>query len=214
MGNTNKSNSVVLVGKIAEKLTLNNEVYKEKFYSTTLLVERNSGYVDEVPIILSERLLEDDEILGKTVEIRGQFRSCNKHEGERARLVLYVFVQSFEVLGDTVEIGLENNTVSFEGYVCGEPHYRVTSTGREVCDVILAVNRSYKRADFIPCIFWSRNAKFASTWKVRTKIKLTGRVQSRKYPKMGSDKQIITKTAYEVSVSHVEVMENTTEDGK
>ena len=198
-----ENNQVKLVGEVVGDAVFSHEVYGEGFYLTEVMVARKSEAVDVIPVMVSERMCDVDNLFGKRLRITGQFRSFNRHEAKKNRLVLYVFVKELEFLDDKQE-SLEENDVFLDGYVCKEPVYRKTPLGREIGDMLVAVNRSYGKSDYIPCICWGRNARFASGFEVGAHVQLWGRIQSREYVKKISETESETRTAYEVSISRVE----------
>ena len=220
--NYSENNQLVLVGKVTSDKRFSHEIYGEKFYIFNLEVQRLSETVDIIPITVSERLLTSISLeLGNELKVEGQFRSYNNYENERNRLILTVFAK------EIVEIDLEenqeevSNEVILIGYICKKPIYRQTPFGREIADILLAVNRAYNKSDYIPCIAWGRNARFCQNMEVGTEVRLTGRVQSRMYEKKHEDGSIEERVAYEVSVASLEVVnkedeasevENTTEE--
>lgn len=204
MGNINlESNVVALVGEITSDFAFNHEVYGEKFYVFELAVSRMSNAVDYIPVMVSERLVNVEESLkGRLAYVSGRYRSFNLHEDEKHKLVLTVFANEIEL-----DVDYEpTNRISLEGFVCKEPIYRKTPMGREIADVLVAVNRAYGKSDYIPCVFWGRNAKYAATFSVGTALRLNGRVQSREYQKQISETEFEPRVAYEVSVAYVEVI--------
>ena len=210
--NTNYSdnNQLVLVGKVTSEKRFSHEIYGEKFYIFDLSVPRLSGNADIIPITISERLLlAEDLSIGKNITIEGQFRSYNSYENERNRLVLTVFAKEINFLeGEEFTPSKENtsNEVILTGYICKKPIYRKTPFGREIADILLAVNRAYNKSDYIPCIAWGRNARFCENIPVGTEVKIIGRVQSRQYEKKYEDGTSEIKVAYEVSVASLEVI--------
>ena len=197
-----ENNYLVVTGELTEDFTFSHEVFGEGFYQSKISVVRESGTVDLLPIIVSERLVDvKEKWVGQFVKIYGQFRSFNYHENEKNRLVLSVFVRELEVL----EVLYPQNEIVLDGYICKAPIYRKTSLGREIADVLIAVNRNYGKSDYIPCILWGRTARFASTFEVGTRVLVTGRIQSRDYIKKLSEELCEKRTAYEVSVSKVEM---------
>ena len=175
--------------------------YGVNYYSTLIETQRFSKTRDVLPLMIPERLA-DTGILrdGSSVTISGQFRSHNRHEGERSRLILYVYAQEITPAGDAEEAS-DNSKISLNGFICKAPVYRKTPLGREITDIILAVSRpNGKKSDYIPCIFWGRNARKASGMHVGDSCSFTGRIQSREYMKKISEEQVETRTAYEVSV--------------
>ena len=206
-----ENNSLVLMGKVANEKTFSHEIYGEKFYQFSLSVPRLSGNADNIPITISERLFKDEDIaIGKNVKVNGQFRSYNGYENNKNRLVLTVFVKDIEFLPDGDEVLSDKDVVSNEvdltGFICKPPIYRQTPFGREITDILIAVNRAYNKSDYIPCIAWGRNARFCSKMPVGTEVKVTGRVQSRNYEKKYEDGTVEQRVAYEVSVSNLEVV--------
>ena len=219
--NTNYSdnNHIILVGKVTSDKTFSHEIYGEKFYIFNLSVPRLSGNADIIPITISERLLElEDLAIGKKITVEGQFRSYNSYENEKNRLVLTVFakeVKFVENQEEEIEVSKDfvSNEVTLNGYICKKPIYRQTPFGREISDILLAVNRAYNKSDYIPCIAWGRNARFCENIPVGTEVKIVGRVQSRSYEKKYEDGRVENKVAYEVSVASIEVV-NKNEDGE
>ena len=210
--NYSENNQLVLVGKVTKEKTFSHEIYGEKFYIFDLSVPRLSGNADIIPITISERLLLEDELtVGKNVIIEGQFRSYNSYENERNRLVLTVFAKEIKFAEDQEEFkpSKENvsNEVTLDGYICKKPIYRKTPFGREIADILLAVNRAYNKSDYIPCIAWGRNARFCENVPVGTEVIVIGRVQSRQYEKKYEDGTSEVKVAYEVSIASLEVID-------
>ena len=213
--NYSENNHLILVGKIVSEKNYSHEIYGEKFYIFNLEVVRLSSTTDIIPITISERLLTDLEIvIGKEVKVEGQFRSYNSYENERNRLILTVFAKEIkEVVKEESEEAKDEvtNEVTLVGYVCKKPIYRQTPFGREIADVLLAVNRAYNKSDYIPCIAWGRNARFCQNMEVGTEVKIIGRVQSRSYEKKHEDGTTETRVAYEVSIASMEVPEKETD---
>jgi single-stranded DNA-binding protein len=200
-----KNNNVLLTGKIVSEPEFSYEVYGEQFFNLFLEVKRISGVADIVPLTISERLFNlEDKCTGTVVRVSGQFRSFNKHEENKNRLVLSVFVREIERVVNDYD---EENEIEIDGFVCKNPAYRKTPLGREIADILFAVNRSYGKSDYIPCICWGRNARFASTFPVGTHVQFIGRIQSRGYIKKYEDGTEKQRTAYEVSVSKIDVLE-------
>lgn len=199
MGN----NTLTLTGKIVSEPIFSHEVFGEGFYETQMSVRRLSDQVDILPITISERLLgEYDVKVGDVISVEGQFRSYNKLEGDKSRLMLTVFVR--EILDNLTDTEYNNpNQIEITGYICKQPIYRTTPFKREICDVLLAVNRAYNKSDYIPCILWGRNARYIRNMPIGAKITVNGRVQSRNYQKITDTGECIERTAYEVSVSKV-----------
>jgi len=199
MLNNEKNNQVMLKGKCETEPEYSHSVMGEGFYEFILAVPRLSNEVDYLPITISERLIDKLGDRTKNVGIVGQLRSYNKLEGDKSKLILTIFARD---VVDEDEIS-SCNQINIVGYVCKEPIYRTTPFGREITDVLIAVNRAYNKSDYLPCIAWGRNARFAGDLEIGEKIELTGRIQSRKYTKKISETDIITKTAYEVSISSI-----------
>lgn len=194
------NNKVYLCGEVATTAKFSHEIYGEGFYELNLSIKRLSGYLDVIPITISERLLEGDKFaVGKTVAIKGQFRSYNKVIDNKSRLLLTVFVR------EVVEVDEKQNpnVVEILGYVCKPPIFRMTPFNREICDVLLAVNRAYNKSDYLPCIAWGRNARFIKSLGIGERVVVTGRIQSREYQKHTDDGDIV-KTAYEISICKIE----------
>ena len=209
MDNTN--NQAQVSGVITDEFVFNHEIYAEKFYTFTLTVPRLSGTDDSVRIMVSERLLADQHFeIGDSVDIDGQFRSYNGYENEKSRLILTVFAKeiTFKPDDEELQVGKDivTNEVELIGYICKKPIYRQTPFKREIADVLLAVNRSYNKSDYIPCIAWGRNARYCQNIEVGTEVKVVGRVQSRGYEKKLEDGTVLNKTAYEVSVISMEIL--------
>ena len=209
--NYSENNYLVLVGKITSEKVFSHEIYGESFYIFNLEVPRLSGTADCIPITISERLISNFELsIGKEVEIEGQFRSYNTYENQRSRLVLTVFAKEIKEYQeeDNEEYQKEkiSNEVVLTGYICKKPIYRKTPFGREISDILLAVNRAYNKSDYIPCIAWGRNARFCENMEVGTEVKIVGRVQSRMYEKKHEDGTIEPRVAYEVSVGSLELV--------
>ncbi|HHY23234.1 MAG TPA: single-stranded DNA-binding protein [Clostridiaceae bacterium] len=205
VGNLIENNLVTIAGKVISGLEYSHEVYGEGFYSFVLEVPRLSDSNDKIPITISERLVSKDELSkGCILEIEGQFRSYNNYGREGNRLLLTVFAREIEFLEDESKIK-NPNQIYLNGYICKKPIYRTTPFGREITDLLLAVNRPYNKSDYIPCIAWGRNARYSQNLFVGDNIKLWGRIQSREYQKKYSSGEAVTKTAYEVSISKMEV---------
>lgn len=217
-----ENNYLTLVGKVTGEKKFSHEIYGERFYIFNLTIPRLSGISDVIPITISERLFEDGMLEeGKELLVKGQFRSYNSFEGERNRLILTVFAKDVKILEKNEEDS-ENeyakkdvitNEVILTGYICKKPIYRQTPFGREIADILLAVNRAYNKSDYIPCIAWGRNARFCQNLVVGSQIKLIGRVQSRTYEKKYEDGSVEERIAYEVSVGSLEVIDEN-EDAK
>lgn len=199
-----ENNRVTVIGTIVSDFTFSHAVFGEGFYLVDLSVNRLSEQADVIPLMVSERLMDvTKDYRGCTIEADGQFRSYNRHEGVKNRLVLSVFVREVQFLEEFTDY-TRTNQIFLDGYICKEPIYRKTPLGREIADLLVAVNRPYGKSDYIPCIAWGRNARFASGFSVGTRIQIWGRVQSREYTKKLSDTECEKRTAYEVSVSKLE----------
>ena len=194
---TEKNNRVYICGTIASDAVFSHEVFGEGFYEFFVEVNRLSGQADVLPVTVSERLMGGGMKKGDELCALGQFRSYNKLENGKSRLMLTVFVR--EVLD--YHPGKNPNSIVLSGYICKPPVYRTTPFNREIADLLIAVNRSYNKSDYIPAIAWGRNARFVKNLAVGDKIALSGRIQSREYQKKQPDESFVTMTAYEVSVS-------------
>ena len=204
--NYTENNYLVLIGKIISDKTFSHEIYGESFYVFNLEVPRLSGNEDIIPITISERLIANfDLTIGRKVVIEGQFRSYNSYENEKNRLVLTVFAKDIIDYKEEQEENVSNEVV-LNGYVCKKPIYRKTPFGREISDILLAVNRAYNKSDYIPSIAWGRTARFCQNLPTGTEVRIIGRVQSRKYEKKYEDGRVESKTAYEVSIASLEVV--------
>ena len=202
-----ENNQVTIMGEIVSDFTYSHEVYGEGFYLVDISVNRLSNFVDYIPVMVSERLLDvQKSYVGQYVYITGQFRSFNRHEEHRNRLVLSVFAREFEIVE---EVDGENaaNQIFLDGFICKESVYRKTPLGREIADLLVAVNRSYGKSDYIPCICWGRNARFASGFEVGGHTQIWGRIQSREYMKKIDEEESERRVAYEVSVSKLEYLD-------
>ncbi len=203
------SNTVNLSGIVATEPTYSHQVYGEGFYECKLSVSRLSDQVDLIPITMSDRLVKLNEFkVGRSISIDGQFRSYNKIVDGKSKLMLTVFVR--EVL--EYDINSNPNSIEVIGYICKEPVFRTTPFKREICDVLVAVNRAYNKSDYIPCIAWGRNARYASNLTVGEKVALSGRIQSREYQKVMADGETETRVAYEISVSRINLYNISDED--
>ena len=210
-----ENNYLTLVGKVTGEKKFSHEIYGERFYVFNLEIERLSGNADIIPITVSERLVTEEMLTqGKNLLVKGQFRSYNSYENEKNRLILTVFAKDVVEVeepeqqeeNEMVKKDMVTNEVVLIGYICKKPIYRQTPFGREIADLLLAVNRAYNKSDYIPTIAWGRNARFCQNIEVGTQVKIIGRVQSRQYEKKHEDGTVETKTAYEVSVCSLEVI--------
>ncbi len=205
-GNFLGNNCTSLSGRIASKPEFSHEVYGEGFYIIMVEVSRLSDTYDFIPVMFSERLLPLSEFQeGFTIAVEGQFRSYNNYNADsRHKLLLTVFARDIVISEPQEELKIPNS-IFLNGFVCKKPVYRTTPFGREIADILLAVNRAYNKSDYIPCIAWGRNARFASHFQVGDNIKVWGRIQSRKYQKKLQDGTVEDRTAYEVSISKIEI---------
>lgn len=208
-----KENRVTISGVIVSDFIFSHEVFGEGFYVSNLSVYRTSGNADVIPIMVPDRLIDvKEDWKRRQVKIEGQFRSYNEHTDSGNHLILSVFVREFEELsGEVIGTFYYDNSIFLDGYICKQPNYRKTPLGREIADILLAVNRPYGKSDYIPCICWGRNARYVGNIEVGTHISVAGRIQSREYQKKISDDEFETRTAYEVSVGKIETVEETEE---
>ena len=198
-----ENNQVSMMGEIVSEFQFSHEVFGEGFYMVELAVNRLSNYADVIPLMISERLIDvEANYIGCTMEALGQFRSYNRHEEKKNRLVLSVFVRELEFL-DEIDENEKTNQIFLDGYICKQPVYRKTPLGREIADLLLAVNRPYGKSDYIPCICWGRNARFASAFEVGEHVQVMGRIQSREYMKKLDEEHVEKRVAFEVSVSKI-----------
>lgn len=211
-----ENNYLTLVGKVTGEKKFSHEIYGERFYVFNLEIARLSGNADIIPITVSERLATDEMLTaGKNLLVKGQFRSYNSYDNEKNRLILTVFAKDVVELeennqeeeNEMTKKDMVTNEVVLVGYICKKPIYRQTPFGREIADILLAVNRAYNKSDYIPTIAWGRNARFCQNLEVGTKVKLVGRVQSRMYEKKYEDGTVENRVAYEVSIGSLEVVE-------
>ena len=202
-----ENNQVSMVGVVASEFVKSHEVYGEGFYMVDILVKRLSGSEDRIPLMVSERLVDvTQSYLGEYIQVQGQFRSYNRHEEKHNRLVLSAFARELRFLEEEEDTAPVNQ-IFLDGYICKPPVYRKTPLGREIADLLLAVNRPYGKSDYIPCICWGRNARFAGNLEIGSRIQLIGRIQSREYQKRVSENELIRRVAYEVSVNKLEFHE-------
>ena len=199
-----ENNQVTIMGKVATEFSFSHEVFGEGFYMVEVEVKRLSNSEDRIPLMISERLIDvTQDYTGEYIMVHGQFRSYNRHEEQKNRLVLSVFVREISFMEEEPD-GTKTNSIWLDGYICKEPIYRKTPLGREIADLLLAVNRPYGKSDYIPGICWGRNARYASGFEVGEHVQLLGRIQSREYVKRISDTETEKRVAYEVSVSKLE----------
>ena len=216
--NTNylENNYLTLVGKVTGEKRFSHEIYGERFYVFNLEIPRLSGNSDIIPITVSERLIKEETLQEcHQLLVKGQFRSYNSYENNKNRLILTVFAKDIieveekeeDEENEMVKKDTITNEVVLVGYICKKPIYRQTPFGREISDILLAVNRAYNKSDYIPCIAWGRNARFCQDIEVGAQVKIVGRVQSRQYEKKHEDGTVETRVSYEVSVGSLEVIE-------
>ena len=202
-----ENNQVTIMGEIVSDFCYSHEIFGEGFYLVDVSVKRLSESYDIIPLMVSERLIDvNGDYKGMNIAVTGQFRSYNRHEERKNRLVLSVFAREIAFV-EEVEESAKSNQIYLDGYICKEPIYRKTPLGREIADVLLAVNRPYGKSDYIPCICWGRNARYANQFKVGERCAIWGRIQSREYMKKLSEAEIEKRVAFEVSVSKLELME-------
>ena len=214
-----ENNYLTLVGKVTGEKKFSHEIYGERFYVFNLEIARLSGNADIIPITVSERLATDEMLTsGKNLLVKGQFRSYNSYDNEKNRLILTVFAKDVIELeennqeeNEMTKKDMVTNEVVLVGFICKKPIYRQTPFGREIADILFAVNRAYNKSDYIPTIAWGRNARFCQNLEVGTKVKLVGRVQSRMYEKKHEDGSVENRIAYEVSIGSLEVVEENDE---
>lgn len=209
VGNIIENNVVTICGKIVSSLQFSHEVYGEGFYYFMVDVPRLSDSYDKIPVTVSERLIAKQKLeIGKFIEVEGQFRSYNSFTGEGNRLILTVFAREINFIED--ESRIKNpNQIYLNGYICKRPIYRTTPFGREITDLLIAVNRPYNKSDYIPCIAWGRNARYSENLEIGRNVKVWGRIQSREYQKKLENGEVINKIAYEISVSKMEILGDT-----
>ena len=202
-----ENNQVTIMGEVASQFTFSHEVFGEGFYMVEVLVKRLSNSDDRIPLMISERLIDvHQDYTGEYIMVIGQFRSYNHHDEQKNRLVLSVFVREVTFVEEELD-GAKTNSIFLDGYICKTPIYRKTPLGREIADLLLAVNRPYGKSDYIPCICWGRNARFASGFEVGEHVQILGRIQSREYIKKLTETETQKRIAYEVSVSKLECVE-------
>lgn len=203
-----ENNQVTIMGEVVGDFTFSHEIFGEGFYVIDVEVARLSESSDVIPVMVSERLLDvKRDYKGENLCVTGQFRSYNRHEEKKNKLILSVFAREIEFL-DTIEESAKTNQIYLDGYICKEPVYRKTPLGREIADLLLAVNRPYGKSDYIPCICWGRNARYVSSFTVGSRCLVWGRIQSREYMKKISEETTEKRVAYEVSVSKLELVED------
>ena len=202
-----ENNQVTIMGEVVSGFTFSHEVFGEGFYMVDVDVKRLSNSRDRIPVMVSERLIDvSRDYEGEYLMICGQFRSYNRHEEQKNRLVLSVFAREVTFIEEEPD-GARTNNILLDGYICKLPVYRKTPLGREIADLLLAVNRPYGKSDYIPCICWGRNARFTSGFEVGGHVQIWGRIQSREYVKKLDDDTTEKRVAYEVSVSKLEYVD-------
>ena len=207
-----ENNIVQIAGVISSGFEYSHEVFGERFYVTSIIVYRLSGSSDTLPVMVSDRLVDvSNDYVGQNVAITGQFRSYNRHEGDSTRLILSVFAMEVS-FNDVAIVDDKSNQIFLDGYICKMPTYRKTPLGREIADMLLAVNRPYGKSDYIPCICWGRNARFAAGLDVGAHLNLRGRIQSRSYRKGLPDGTVEERIAYEASVHKIVIAVDYGED--
>ena len=202
----NENNYVRITGYV-DKFIYNHTAYDERFYSSFVHSQRRSGTVDDIPVIASQYLIHKKDFAGKYVEIEGEFRPMNVHTGEKSRLVLQLFVKNIRIV-KTKKSADDENEIVLDGFLVKNPIYRVTPNGRQIANMMIAVNRPFGRSDYIPCICWGGSAKWAKKLEVGTEISIQGRIQSREYVKRLSEDESEIRTAYEVSIGKMGVTKN------
>jgi len=208
----NGNNFIDIGGRVKSEFVFSHEIYGEGFYRFDVEVDRLSGAGDILPVTVSERIVDRDSVtIGQPIRISGQIRSYNNYveADRRNKLVLTVFARDIELLPE--QLDQTPNDVFLDGYLCKPAIYRTTPFGREISDLLVAVNRSYNKSDYIPCIAWGRNARYAGKLAVGDRVRLWGRMQSRQYQKRLESGEVLEKTAFEVSVSKVEIVSDVTD---
>lgn len=204
------NNVVTIVGIVKDKPTFSHEMFGEDFYNVDLIVPRLSDVSDELPVTISERLMVDICIEKDTqIIVEGQLRSYNKFIDGSNKLILTIFARNITLTDEEIK---NPNQIFLDGYICKRPIYRTTPFGREITDMLIAVNRPYNKSDYIPSIAWGRNARYSEKLQVGDRIRVWGRIQSREYQKRISEEEIITRTAYEVSISKMEIVDKDISD--
>ena len=194
-----------MTGEIVSSFSYSHEIYGEGFYMVDIKCKRLSESYDIIPVMVSERLIDvSGDYMGALICVVGQFRSYNRHEEHKNRLVLSVFAREISFI-EEMEESSKTNQIFLDGYICKEPVYRKTPLGREIADLLLAVNRPYGKSDYIPCICWGRNARYANNFKVGERCAVWGRIQSREYMKKLDEDTVEKRVAFEVSVSKLEL---------
>ena len=203
-----ENNQVTVMGEIISGFSYSHEIFGEGFYMMDVRCKRLSESYDTIPIMVSERLMDVSvDYTGELICVNGQFRSYNRHEERKNRLVLSVFAREVNFACE-LEESSKTNQIFLDGYICKEPIYRKTPLGREIADLLLAVNRPYGKSDYIPCICWGRNARYANNFKVGERCAVWGRIQSREYMKKLDEENVERRVAFEVSVSKLELIDD------
>lgn len=206
-----ENNMAVISGKIVTDPIFSHEIYGEGFYTFFVQVKRLSDSYDRIPVLVSERLPDFHAFcVGANIKVEGQFRSYNATGNANSKLMLTVFAREIILIEDPDDMRNEN-AITLNGFVCKKPVYRTTPFGREIADILLVVNRTYNKSDYIPCISWGRNAKYCSTFNVGDHVKVWGRIQSREYQKKLYDGSLENRVAYEISVSKLECVKEEVE---
>lgn len=201
MERLNQNNAVKISGEIVSDFTYDHEMYGEGFYKVFVQVTRISGNLDTIPVMVSDRIIDvNKNLTGEMVAIEGEFRSYNKHLLGANKLLLFVLCKKIEI----VKYCMNEDEIFLRGFICKNPIYRKTPFKREISDLLIAVNRYYGKSDYIPCICWGRNARYAAGFEIGDEIVIRGRIQSRTYEKKISDTEFETRTAYEVSATMIE----------
>lgn len=205
VGNIIENNMVTVSGKVGSNIDFSHEVYGEGFYTFKLAVPRLSESSDNIPVTISERLITNIKLeIGDIVTIEGQFRSYNSYGSGGNRLLLTIFAREIHFIDDEKKIR-NPNQIYLNGFLCKRPVYRTTPFGREIADILLAINRQYNKSDYIPCIAWGRNARYSEALETGDNLKIWGRIQSRTYQKRFESGEAITRVAYEVSITKMEI---------
>lgn len=191
------SNSYECCGTVASAPKLDHVVRDEEFYSFNVVTARNSGAYDTVPVVMSKCIIDDENIkYGSRVHFKGQIRTYNKERH------LMVYAYAMEVIKD--DNANDINKFEGDGFICKDTVYRETPNGRQICDIMIAVNRCYGKSDYMPCIAWGRNAVRSGKFEVSDHVLVEGRFQSRGYHKVTDTGETVKKIAYEVSLSSIE----------
>lgn len=195
-------NQITVRGQLIELPEFSHENHGKRFYRFSLDIPRLSGNADRLPIVVEERILDTIDLSGGSMlTVNGQVRSHNTRSGSGRHLLIFIFASSI-----TAENGEPCNNVILEGPLCKEPIYRRTPLGREICDAMLAVPRTFRRADYLPCIFWGRTAEEISCCHTGDRIRIEGRLQSRTYTKH-TEEGAVERVAYEVSALTAQILE-------